>query len=136
MGITPRFLPLLGRILLALIFVVAGLRKVASVGATAAYMASHGIPLSGLLVYGAIVVELGAGLMLTVGWHARQAALALCLYTVVLALIFHAFWAAPVAARSMQFAFFFGHLSMMGGMLYVAAFGAGPLSLDWRRERA
>jgi putative oxidoreductase len=54
----------------------------------------------------------------------------------VLALIFHAYWAVPEAAARAQHAFFFIHLAMVGGMLYVVAFGAGPYSLDalvWRR---
>ena len=72
----------------------------------------------------------GVGLLLMVGLFARCAALALFFYTLVLALIFHAYWAAPAAQARMQASFFFGHLSMMGGMLMVVAFGAGALSLD------
>ena len=93
-------------------------------------MAKAGIPLSNLLVYGAILMELGVGLLLMVGLFARCAALALFFYTLTLALIFHAYWAAPAAQARMQASFFFGHLSMMGGMLMVVAFGAGALSLD------
>ena len=93
-------------------------------------MAKGGIPLSNLLVYGAILMELGVGLLLMVGLFARCAALALFFYTLVLALIFHAYWAAPVAQARLQASIFFGHLSMMGGMLMVVAFGAGALSLD------
>ncbi len=57
-------------------------------------------------------------------------ALALFFYTLTLALIFHAYWAAPAAMARTDASFFFGHLSMMGGMLYVVAFGAGPYSAD------
>jgi putative oxidoreductase len=125
-----KLLPLVGRILLALIFVLAGIRKLASTDATAALMASHGIPFANILVFSAIAVELGGGLLLVVGWHGRGAALVLFLYTLSLALIFHAFWGAPAAAQRTEYAFFFGHLSMMGGMLYVVAFGPGPISVD------
>ena len=72
-------------------------------------------------------MELGVGLLLMVGLFARCAALALFFYTLALALIFHAYWAAPAAQARMQASFFFGHLSMMGGMLMVVAFGAGAL---------
>ncbi len=125
-----KYLAALGRVLLALIFVRAGINKLGSIDATAAEMAKGGIPLSNILVYGAIVMELGVGLLLMVGLFARCAALALFFYTLTLALIFHAYWAAPAAQARMQAAFFFGHLSMMGGMLMVVAFGAGALSLD------
>ena len=125
-----KYLAALGRVLLALIFVRAGINKLGSIDATAAEMAKAGIPLSNLLVYGAILMELGVGLLLMVGLFARCAALALFFYTLTLALIFHAYWTAPAAQARMQASFFFGHLSMMGGMLMVVAFGAGAFSLD------
>ena len=93
-------------------------------------MAKAGIPLANILVFGAILLELGVGLLLMVGLFARCAALALFFYTLTLALIFHAYWAAPAAQARLQASFFFGHLSMMGGMLMVVAFGAGAFSLD------
>lgn len=128
---------LVGRVLLAAIFVSAGVSKLATTAATAAYMASHGIPLSGVLVYGVIVVELIGGLMLMAGLYARLVAGVLFLYTLALALIFHAYWAVPAAEARIQRGFFFEHLSMMGGMLVVVALGAGSLSLDaWRPRHA
>ena len=72
-------------------------------------------------------MELGVGLLLMAGLFARCAALALFFYTLVLALIFHAYWAAPVAQARLQASIFFEHLSMMGGMLMVVVFGAGAL---------
>jgi len=122
--------PLLARILLALIFVLAGASKLADPSRTIGMMASHGIPLSNVLVFGAIAVELIGGLMLMAGWHGRLVALVFCAYTLTLALIFHPFWAASGAAAGTQHALFFGHLSMIGGMLYVAVYGSGALSVD------
>jgi putative oxidoreductase len=84
---------------------------------------------------GAIALELGGGLMLVAGLYARWAALALFFYTFSLALIFHHYWTIsdPAAART-DASSFFGHLSMMGGMLFVmlfvVAFGAGAYSVD------
>jgi putative oxidoreductase len=124
------FVAVVGRILIALIFVRAGINKFGSIDATAAQMAKSGIPLSNIMVFGAIMMELGGGLLLMVGLFARWAALALFFYTLTLALIFHAYWAVPDAQVRGQAAFFFGHLSMMGGMLVVVAFGAGAYSLD------
>ena len=125
----------LGRVLLALIFVRAGINKLGAIDETAAEMAKAGIPLSNLLVYGAILMELGGGLLLMTGLFARWAAGALFFYTLTLALIFHAYWAAPAAQARLQASFFFGHLSMMGGMLMVVAFGAGAYSLDAMMRR-
>ena len=119
-----------GRILIALIFVRAGINKIGSIDTTAAQMAKSGIPLSNIMVFGAIMMEVGGGLLLMVGLFARWAALALFFYTLTLALIFHAYWGVPDAQARVQAAFFFGHLSMMGGMLVVVAFGAGAYSLD------
>jgi putative oxidoreductase len=133
----PLFLPLLGRLLLASIFVQAGIRKLGAIGATAATMSNHGIPASDILVWGVVALELGGGLMLATGLLARLVALALCLYTLALALIFHDFWNATGAAFGTERSFFFGHLEIMGGMLYVTAFGAGAYSLDaliWPRR--
>jgi putative oxidoreductase len=131
-----KFLPLFGRILLALIFVLSGYSKLGAIDATAAQMAAHGIPLSQILVWGAVALELGGGLMLMTGLWTRLVATALSLYTLVLAFIFHAYWTMPEAAVRTQHAAFFEHLAMVGGLLYVVAFGAGACSLDalvWRR---
>jgi putative oxidoreductase len=119
-----------GRFLIALIFVRAGINKLGALAATSASMRSHGIPYPDILVWGAVILEIGGGLMLIAGLFTRWAALALFLYTLALALIFHAYWSAPAATARTDASFFFGHLSMMGGMLYVVAFGAGALSID------
>ena len=121
----------LGRLLIALIFIRAGINKLASIAATVATMRSHGIPYPDILVWGAIALELGGGLMLVAGLYARWVALALFFYTLSLALIFHPYWTAtdPAAART-EASSFFGHLSVMGGMLFVVAFGAGAFSVD------
>ena len=121
----------LGRLLIALIFIRAGINKLGSIAATAATIRNHGIPYPEILVWGAIALELGAGLMLVAGLYARWVALALFFYTFSLAMIFHAYWTVsdPAEVRS-QASSFFGHLSMMGGMLFVVAFGAGAYSVD------
>jgi putative oxidoreductase len=112
----------LGRLLIALIFIRAGINKIGSLAATAATMRNHGIPYPDVLVWGAIALELGGGLMLVAGLYARW---------VSLALIFHPYWTVgDRAAARTEASSFFGHLSMMGGMLFVVAFGAGAYSVD------
>ncbi len=130
-------LPAIGRILLALIFVLAGISKLGAIGVTSAHMASAGIPFANDLAWGAVALELGGGILLIVGLLTRLVGLAFFFYTLTLAVIFHAYWTMSGAAAHAQHTAFFEHLSIMGGMLYVVAFGAGPYSVDaliWGRH--
>jgi putative oxidoreductase len=120
----------LGRILIALIFILGGIGKLGAPARTVAEMASHGVPLANILVWGVVAVELGGGLLLVAGLFARCVALALFFYTLVLAVMFHAYWAMPAAQQGVQHAAFYEHLAMAGGMLFVVVFGAGGWSLD------
>jgi putative oxidoreductase len=121
------------RLLLALMFVLAGYGKLAGLAGTAGYIASKGLPMPMVLAVAAGVVELVAGVMLIVGWKARWAALALAAFTLVATLIFHAFWAMPAEQQMMQQLMFMKNLSVIGGLLFVFAFGPGALSVDERR---
>jgi putative oxidoreductase len=125
------FITLVGRILLGFLFVQGGYNKLfGGTAGTVATMMSHGVPFANILVWGAVVVELGIGLCLMAGLLARWAALVLAAYTLVLGLIFHAYWAVPAAEARFDRIIFFNHLSIIGGMLIVVAFGAGCYSLD------
>jgi putative oxidoreductase len=125
-----KFVPVLGRFLLALVFVLSGFGKIWGMDGTAAQMASHGIPLPNILVYGVVLLEFGGGLALMLGLFTRPLALIFAFYLATLALVFHDYWAMPEAQMHAQQIAFMEHLSMLGGMLYVFAFGAGPYSLD------
>lgn len=124
------FLVLAGRMLLALIFVISGIGKITGFAGTAAYMTSKGLPMAEYLLVPTIFIELGGALMLIVGYRARLAALVMFLFLIPVTLVFHNFWAAPAAEVQMQTINFLKNLSIMGGMLCVAAFGAGRYSLD------
>jgi len=128
--------PLAGRILLASIFIWSGLDKTGNFAGTASYMAGQGIPLAEAALALSIIIEVGGGLMLIFGWKARWAALAILLWLIPVTLIFHNFWAVEAAQVQMQTIHFMKNLGIMGGMLYVMAFGAGPLSLDQRGQRS
>lgn len=130
MSAVEKFVPVLGRVLLALVFVLSGFGKIWGIGATAGQMASHGIPLPNVLVYGVIALEFGGGLALMLGLFTRPLALIFAIYLLILALVFHDYWAMPAAEMHAQRIAFLEHLSMLGGMLYVFAFGAGPVSID------
>ena len=125
-----RTAPLIGRLLIALIFVFAGFGKIGGFEGTVGYIASKGLPLPQLLAIGAIIVELGGGLALAAGWKTRWAALALFVFTALAAVLFHAFWAVPADQAQNQMIHFMKNLSIMGGLLFVIIHGSGPLSVD------
>ena len=130
MNALERFGPRLGRILLGLIFVISGFGKITGFEGAAGYIASKGLPVPQLLAIGAIIVELGGGILLIVGWKARWAAAALLVFTGLAALLFHNYWAVPPEQAQNQMIHFMKNVSIMGGMLYVAVYGAGPVSLE------
>jgi putative oxidoreductase len=126
----------IARVLLALMFVLAGIGKLTGLEGTAGYIASKGLPAPMLLAIAAGVVELVAGVLLIIGWQARWAALALAAFTLVATVIFHNYWAMPAEQQMMQQLMFMKNLAVTGGLLLVFAFGAGALSLDARRSAA
>jgi putative oxidoreductase len=125
MTIDSKTLPALARLLLAAIFVISGIQKIAAPEMTQGYIAAMGLPFPVLAYLGAIVVELGGGLLLLAGFKTRPVAVVLALFSVATALIFHAALADPN-----QFVHFLKNLAIAGGLLQVAAFGAGGFSLD------
>jgi putative oxidoreductase len=133
MALVEKFGPLLGRILIALLFIPAGINKITGFGGTVGYIASKGLPLPQVAAAGTIVVEVVVGLALLVGFKARYAALILAAFTIAASVIFHNFWAVPEAQKMMQQLMFTKNFAIVGGLLFIAAFGAGPLSVDNRR---
>jgi len=130
-----RYLPVVGRFLLALIFVLSGWGKITGFEGTVGYMASKGMPFPQFLLPGAILIELGGGLALMLGWQARWAALAIFLFLIPTTLIFHNYWALPPEQAAAQLISFRKNLAIMGGLLYVMAFGPGPFSVGRKRPR-
>ena len=127
---------LAGRILLGLLFVLSGFGKIAGFDGTIGYIASQNLPMPSVVAVLTILVELGGGLALVAGFYTRQAALLLAGFTLVAAFVFHAYWAVPEAAKTMQQINFLKNLSIAGGLLVLAAFGPGRLSLEARRLAA
>jgi putative oxidoreductase len=126
-------LSLVGRVLLAWLFIPAGWGKIAGFAGTVGYIASKGVPLPEVCAAIAIAAELGLGLALLVGFKARWAALGLAIFTAVVTPIFHGYWALPADQQMMQKLMFNKNVAVVGGLLVLAAFGAGRLSLDGRR---
>jgi putative oxidoreductase len=124
-------LTLSGRILLSVIFILSGLAKLGTPEPTQAYIASVGLPFPLVAFIGAVVVELAGGVLLAVGYRTKLVALVLTAFSVVAALMFHSNF-----ADQNQFIHFLKNLAIAGGLLQVAALGAGGLSLDSRFSKA
>ncbi len=126
-------LTLIGRVLLALLFVPAGFGKLVGFAGTVGYIASKGVPLPEVAAAIAVAVELGLGILLLVGYQARWAALAIGLFTLVITFIFHNFWAVPPEMMMMQKMNFMKNLAIVGGLFTIAAWGPGAWSVDAKR---
>ena len=123
---------LLGRALLAGLFVWSGLGKILGFAGTAGYIASKGLPMPEMLAAIAVLAEIGLGLALLIGFRARWAALGLALFLLVITPIFHNFWAVPPEQVQMQKINFLKNAAIVGGLLLIFAFGAGRYSVDRR----
>lgn len=121
---------LVGRILLALIFVVAGFNKIGGFEGTVGYMASKGLPMPQVLLVLTILLELGGGLLLVIGWKVRWVTLAFFLWLIPTTFIFHRFWGIDAGQVQDQMNHFLKNVSIMGGMLLLWASGPGAYSVD------
>lgn len=122
------FVPAIGRALLAAIFLISAVGKLAAPAATMGYIAAMGLPFPALGLAGAVGVELIGGLLLVIGYQARLTALALAAFSIVTGLVFHS-----AVGDQNQMIHLLKNFAMAGGLLQVAAFGAGAFSLDARR---
>ncbi|MDO8248897.1 MAG: DoxX family protein [Rhodoferax sp.] len=127
-------LTLLGRLLLALLFLPAGIGKIAGFAGAAGYIASKGLPLPSLGAAIAILVEVGGSLALIAGFGTRTAALVLAAFTLVATFVFHNFWGVPSDQAMMQQLMFYKNIAVVGGLLVLVAHGAGAWSLDAKRN--
>jgi putative oxidoreductase len=118
----------IGRLLIAVIFVFAGLGKLAAPAGTIGYIASAGLPLPQVAYVVALVLELGGGVLLILGWQTRIVAAVVAVFTLATALSFHTNF-----ADQNQMIHFLKNIAMIGGLLQVVAFGGGAWSLDGRR---
>lgn len=125
-------LSLTGRVLLALLFLPAGIGKLTGFAGTVGYITSVGMPLPEVAAVIALIVEIGGGAALLLGFGTRIAALVLAGFTLVASFYFHNYWAAPADQHLMQQLLFFKNMAVVGGLLTLAAWGAGAWSVDAR----
>jgi len=128
------YAPLLGRILIAALFLRSGFGKITGFSAVAAGMTNKGLPFAEMLLMGAIVFEIAGSLALVLGWKARWGALLLILFTIPATLIYHDFWSMEGGEYRRQFSHFMKNLAIIGGLLVVMGVGSGPLSLEKSKE--
>jgi len=128
--------PLAARLLMVALFLPAGINKIGGFEGTVGYIASVGLPFATLGAVIAVVVEIVAPLALLIGFQTRWAALVLAVFTLVASVFFHNFWAMPAEQQFVQQLMFFKNLGVVGGLLALAASGAGAWSLDARRSNA
>jgi putative oxidoreductase len=127
MSDSTRFLPLLGRALVGGIFLISGLTKIPAYAGVTAAISAAGLPFAPLGFALAVVVEIGLGLLLLLGYRTRAVALGLALWCIVTAVFFHR----NFADQNMMIQFL-KNLMIAGGLLQIVHFGAGAVSLDNR----
>ena len=123
-------LKLIGRVLLSVIFILAGFGKIGAFAGTAGYVASVGIPMAELVTVLVIILELGGGLLLLVGFKTRIVAFLLAIFTILAALLFHNNF-----SDQTQMSIFLKNLAIAGGLFYVKATGAGSYSVDAKMKK-
>ena len=123
---------LVARILIAALFLVAGARKLLAYAATTAYLARLGFPAAEIFAVVAIVIEVGGALMLIAGWRTRWVAWLLVVFVAIATAMGHRFWEFDAAQQINQLNHFLKNLAVIGGLIFVAAFGPGRSSVDRR----
>jgi putative oxidoreductase len=125
---------LAARVLMAVLFLPAGLSKLTGFAGTVGYISAVGLPLPTVGAALAVVVEIVGSLALLAGFGTRVAALVLAVFTAMASVFFHAYWAVPAEQAFVTQLLFFKNLAVVGGLLAMAANGAGAWSLDARRQ--
>ena len=128
-------LALVGRLLLAMLFLPAGIGKLTGFAGTVGYIASVGLPMPSMAAAIALTIEIGGSVALITGFGARIAALILAVFTLVASFFFHAYWAVPADQQLVTQLLFMKNIAVVGGLLTLAAWGAGAWSLDARNKK-
>lgn len=131
-----KYLPLIGRLCMAWLFIPAGWGKLGGgFAGTIGYISSKGLPFPMVLAAIALAIEILAGIAVLVGYKTRWAAAALALFTLMAAVFFHNFWAVPADQVMAQQINFNKNIAILGGLLFLVAWGPGALSVDGTNRR-
>jgi putative oxidoreductase len=121
---------LIGRILIGILFLVAGIMKAMNIAGTTGYMTKLGFPAPELMAYLSTIIELAAGVLLIIGWQTRRVAWVLIVYVLIATGMAHRFWEYEPAQRVIQINHFLKNLALIGAMLYIVISGPGSASVD------
>ena len=125
-----------GRLLLAMLFLRAGIGKVTGFAEAVGYVSSMGLPLPKAAATLALVIELVGGAALIAGYGTRVVAIVLAIFTLAASFFFHNYWALPADQQMIQQLLFIRNVAVVGGLLTLAAWGAGAWSMDGRGQRS
>lgn len=128
--------PALGRALLSAIFIMSGIHKIMNFDDTAAQIAGQGLVLVPVILVAGILLELGGGLSVLLGCWARLGAIMLIIFLIPTTVIFHDFWSYQGEEQQNQMIHFMKNVALLGGLLLIVGFGAGPWSADHRSTAA
>ena len=123
-----------GRLLMAALFLPSGIGKLTDFAGTVGYISSVGLPLPQVGAGVALIVEIVGSVALIAGYGTRVAAVALAVFTLVASFFFHNYWALPADQQMIPQVLFFKNIAVAGGLLTLAAWGAGAWSVDARRQ--
>lgn len=123
-------LPLIARIFMGSLFLVAGIRKLMGIAGTVGYLTKLGFPAADMLVYLAIAIEIIGSILLIIGWRTRLVAWLMIAFVLVATFAAHRFWEFEAAQMANQMNHFLKNFAVIGGLLMVIAFGPGRASVD------
>ncbi len=124
---------LIGRILISPIFILAGISKFMNFSVITGYASDAHLPLPAVALACAAAIQLLGGLAILVGFHTKFAAWIVFLFLIPTTIVLHNFWAMAGPGRAINMTHFETNLAIMGGLLFVATFGAGAYSVDSAR---
>ena len=128
-----RYGPLVARVLLAQVFLITGVTQMLFFAKTSTFMFNRGMPMPDVLLAAAILLQVAGGCLLVAGYKVRWVAAAFAVFTIIATFVFHPFWAVEVGRFANELNNFMKNLALMGGLIYVMAYGPGPLSVDGER---
>ena len=123
---------LVGRILIAAIFLISGFGKIGGFEGVVGYIGSKGLPMPEVLAAATILLEVGGGILLVLGYKVRWVSILFFVWLIPTTFIFHRFWGIDAAQVQAQQINFLKNVSIMGAFLMLFGFGPGAYSLDRR----
>jgi putative oxidoreductase len=121
---------------MSVLFLVSGFFKIGGYSQMVGYSASKGLPMAGVAIACAAVIELACGLAIIAGFQTKIAAWILFLYLIPVTFFFHNFWAMQGVEQQQNMINFLKNVAIMGGLVILATNGAGPYSVDHSRAKA